>query len=207
MAALRPGTIGGRCLRLSLAAARPWGCHRDGDPAALRLGIARHALAAAGHRPSQGAVPARPGWGGAGSALLALPRPCRSRPGPGPSVPGWRSAAAPRPRAARARRTWPRTRSRPAADTRLPACSCACLLVRAPACLLMHPACPRARPASPTANKGLCVLAGCSDPTRPAVGVTPHEWVTAPVDAHGGPDSGDSFYKEQIEVCGPSSQQ
>lgn len=129
------------------------------------------------------------------------------RPGPGPSVPGWRSAAAPRPRAARARRTWPRTRSRPAADTRLPACSCACLLVRAPACLLMHPACPRARPASPTANKGLCVLAGCSDPTRPAVGVTPHEWVTAPVDAHGGPDSGDSFYKEQIELCGPSSQQ
>lgn len=127
----------------------PLVCDKDKDPAAL--------------------LPASPGlhwqprpFPGCSSSQNRLersserpPRPPIPEPLPAPLYPAegpWASTA--RPRAASARRTWPRTRSHPAADTRLSACSCARLLVSAPACLLAlaPPRLPRARPASPAAS-------------------------------------------------------
>lgn len=144
----------------------PLVCDKDKDPAAL--------------------LPASPGlhwlprpFPGCSSSQNRLersserpPRPPIPEPLPAPLYPAegpWASAA--RPRAASARRTWPRTRSRPAADTRLSACSCARLLVSAPAYLLALA--PPLAPCPPCVtrrlNKGLCVCAptGCSDSTPP----------------------------------------
>lgn len=141
-AALRPGTISACAQMQSLTAARPYGCDKDKDPTAL---LPAHQACTGCHGHFQGAVPARTDWSGAASALLALPRPSHFPPlctrlkdrGPQPRDPGQQALGA---------------HGRPAADTRLPACSCARSLVSAPASLLLCPCLPRARPASPAAS-------------------------------------------------------
>lgn len=163
----------------SLTAARPYGCDKDKDPAAL--------------------LPASPGlhwlprpFPGCSSSQNRLERgrerplrPPTPQPLLAPLYPAegpWASAA--RPRAASARRTWPRTRSRASADTRLPACSCARSLVSAPACLLLCPCLPRALPASPAASTKGFVRARAHWVLRlnpSAVGLTPTVEVLASV--------------------------
>lgn len=157
--ALCPGTISACARMQSLTAARPYGCDKNKDPAAL---LPAHQACTGCHGPFQSAVPARTDWSGAASALLALPRPSHFSPlctrlkvrGPQPRDPGQQAlgaygralAAAP-----------PRTRAF------LLARECACLLALAPL-LAPCPPCVTSR-----LNKGLCVRAptGCSDSTPP----------------------------------------
>lgn len=151
--------------RPGLIVARPYGCDGVNNPAAPAW-TARGALTTVEHGPFLLAVPDRTRWGAVASATLALP----ARGAPGASVPR-RSAARrprPRPRAARPRCTWPRTRSGPAAETRLLACSCSCLLPRR---IAQAPSSRGAYPASPVASiKGFMHAQG-ANPAR-SMGVT-----------------------------------
>lgn len=159
----------------------------------LQLYSLHHQACTGCQGPFQGAVPARTDWSGAASALLALPFQSHSPPlctrlkvrGPRPRDPGQQALGAHGRALAAAP---PRTRAF------LLARACACLLARscAPACpvpALRHP---------PPQQRALCVRAHRVLGLNPsAVGLTPHEWVTA----HGR-GSGVGFYKKQMDLCG-----